>query len=115
MVFSRLSQKIGNKNVISITVFLWVVVCVWAYFLNKANLNVEYHFYAVAGLVGLVMGGLQAMSRSTYSRLLPENSMDNTTYFSFYDVLEKIAIMIGAFIFSFIIDNYDNIRVFLLR
>ena len=112
MVFSRLSQKIGNKNVISITVFLWVVVCVWAYFLNKANLNVEYHFYAVAGLVVLVMGGLQAMSRSTYSRLLPENSMDNTTYFSFYDVLEKIAIMIGAFIFSFIIDNYDNIRVF---
>ena len=112
MVFSRLSQKIGNKNVISITVFLWVVVCVWAYFLNKANLNVEYHFYAVAGLAGLVMGGLQAMSRSTYSRLLPENSMDNTTYFSFYDVLEKIAIMIGAFIFSFIIDNYDNIRVF---
>ena len=112
MVFSRLSQKIGNKNVISITVFLWIVVCVWAYFLNKANLNVEYHFYAVAGLVGLVMGGLQAMSRSTYSRLLPENSMDNTTYFSFYDVLEKIAIMIGAFIFSFIIDNYDNIRAF---
>ena len=112
MVFSRLSQKIGNKNVISITVFLWIVVCVWAYFLNKANLNVEYHFYTVAGLVGLVMGGLQAMSRSTYSRLLPENSMDNTTYFSFYDVLEKIAIMIGAFIFSFIIDNYDNIRVF---
>ena len=112
MVFSRLSQKIGNKNVISITVFLWIVVCVWAYFLNKANLNVEYHFYAVAGLVGLVMGGLQAMSRSTYSRLLPENSMDNTTYFSFYDVLEKIAIMIGAFIFSFIIYNYDNIRVF---
>ena len=115
MVFSRLSQKIGNKNVISITVFLWIVVCVWAYFLNKANLNVEYHFYAVAGLVGLVMGGLQAMSRSTYSRLLPENSMDNTTYFSFYDVLEKIAIMIGAFIFSFIIDNYDNIRVFFIQ
>ena len=115
MVFSRLSQKIGNKNVISITVFLWIVVYVWAYFLNKANLNVEYHFYAVAGLVGLVMGGLQAMSRSTYSRLLPENGMDNTTYFSFYDVLEKIAIMIGAFIFSFIIDNYDNIRVFFIQ
>ena len=112
MIFSRLSKKIGNKNVISITVFLWVVVCVWAYFLNKANPNVEYHFYAVAGLVGMVMGGLQAMSRSTYSRLLPENSMDNTTYFSFYDVLEKIAIMIGAFIFSFIIDNYSNIREF---
>ena len=77
---------------------------------NKANPNVEYHFYAVAGLVGLVMGGLQAMSRSTYSRLLPENSMDNTTFFSFYDVLEKIAIMMGTLIFSFIIDKYDVIK-----
>lgn len=110
VIFSRLSQRIGNKNVISITVFLWVVVCVWAYFLDKANPNVEYHFYAVAGLVGLVMGGLQAMSRSTYSRLLPENSMDTTTYFSFYDVLEKIAIMIGSFIFALIIDNYNVIK-----
>ena len=110
VIFSRLSKKIGNKNVISITVFLWIVVCVWAYALNKANPNVEYHFYAVAGLVGLVMGGLQAMSRSTYSRLLPENSMDNTTFFSFYDVLEKIAIMMGTLIFSFIIDKYDVIK-----
>lgn len=110
VIFSRLSRKIGNKNVISITVSLWIVICIWAYLLSKTNPNVEYHFYAVAGLVGLVMGGLQAMSRSTYSRLLPENSMDNTTYFSFYDVLEKIAIMIGAFIFSFIIDNYNSIR-----
>ena len=110
VIFSRLSKKIGNKNVISITVFLWIVVCVWAYFLNKANPNVEYHFYAVAGLVGLVMGGLQAMSRSTYSRLLPENSMDNTIFFSFYDVLEKIAIMMGTLIFSFIIDKYDVIK-----
>jgi permease len=110
VIFSRLSKKIGNKNVISITVFLWIVVCVWAYVLNKANPNVEYHFYAVAGLVGLVMGGLQAMSRSTYSRLLPEDSMDNTTFFSFYDVLEKIAIMVGTLIFSFIIDKYDVIK-----
>ena len=110
VIFSRLSKKIGNKNVISITVFLWIVVCVWAYFLNKANPNVEYHFYAVAGLVGLVMGGLQAMSRSTYSRLLPENSMDNTTFFSFYDVLEKIAIMMGTLLFSVIIDKYDVIK-----
>lgn len=115
VIFSRLSKKIGNKNVISITVFLWIIVCIWAYYLNKANPHVEYHFYAVAGLVGLVMGGLQAMSRSTYSRLLPENSMDNTTYFSFYDVLEKIAIMIGAFIFSFIIDNYNGIREVLIQ
>lgn len=111
LFFSRLSRKIGNKNVITINVFLWIVVCVWTYLLNKSNPNVEYHFYIVAGLVGLVMGGLQAMSRSTYSRLLPDNGMDNTTYFGFYDVLEKIAIMMGTFIFSFIIDNYNSIRM----
>ena len=110
VVFSRLSKRIGNKNVISIAVFLWIIACLSAYFLNKENPNVEYQFYGVAALVGLVMGGLQAMSRSTYSRLLPEDGMDNTTYFSFYDVLEKLAIIVGTFIFAMLIDNYDSIR-----
>ena len=56
------------------------------------------------------MGGLQAMSRSTYSKLLPENSMENTTFFSFYDVLEKIAIIIGTFIFATLIEHFNNMR-----
>ena len=56
------------------------------------------------------MGGLQAMSRSTYSKLLPEDGMDNTTYFSFYDVLEKIAIILGTFIFATMIEKYHNMR-----
>ena len=110
VVFSRLSKRIGNKNVISIAVALWIVACLSAYFLNKENPYVEYQFYAVAGIVGLVMGGLQAMSRSTYSKLLPENSMDNTTYFSFYDVLEKLAIILGTFIFATLIDEFNNMR-----
>jgi UMF1 family MFS transporter len=110
LVFSRLSRKIGNKNVISIAIVLWIVACLSAYFLNKENPNVEYQFYMIAAIIGLVMGGLQAMSRSTYSKLLPENSMDNTTYFSFYDVLEKIAIIIGTFIFATIIEQYHNMR-----
>ena len=110
VLFSRLSRKIGNKNVISIAIVLWIVACLSAYFLNKENPNVEYQFYVIAGIIGLVMGGLQAMSRSTYSKLLPENSMDNTTYFSFYDVLEKIAIIIGTFIFATIIEHYHNMR-----
>lgn len=110
VVFSRLSRKIGNKNVISIAIVLWIVACLSAYFLNKENPNVEYQFYAIAGIIGLVMGGLQAMSRSTYSKLLPENSMDNTTFFSFYDVLEKIAIIIGTFIFATMIEKYHNMR-----
>lgn len=110
ILFSKLSKKIGNKNVISITIALWIVACLSAYYLNKENPNVEYQFYGIAAIIGLVMGGLQAMSRSTYSKLLPEDSMDNTTYFSFYDVLEKIAIILGTFIFATMIEKYHNMR-----
>ncbi|OPC35386.1 MFS transporter permease [Elizabethkingia meningoseptica] len=108
--FSWLSRRIGNKNVISIAIVLWIVACLSAYYLNKENPNVEYQFYGVAGIVGLVMGGLQAMSRSTFSKLLPEDSMENTTYFSFYDVLEKVAIILGTFIFATLIEKYNNMR-----
>ncbi|WP_407405175.1 MFS transporter [Chryseobacterium sp.] len=108
--FSKLSKRIGNKNVISIAIILWIVACTWAYFLNKENPTVEYQFYGVAAVVGLVMGGLQAMSRSTYSKLLPENSMENTTFFSFYDVLEKLAIILGTFIFATLIEHFNNMR-----
>ncbi|MPM64601.1 hypothetical protein SDC9_111488 [bioreactor metagenome] len=110
LIFSRLSRRIGNKNVISIAIILWIVACLSAYYLKKENPNVEYQFYGIAGIIGLVMGGLQAMSRSTYSKLLPENGMDNTTYFSFYDVLEKIAIILGTFIFATMIEKYHNMR-----
>lgn len=110
LFFSWLSRKIGNKNVISIAIILWIVACLSAYFLNKENPNVQMQFYVIAGIIGLVMGGLQAMSRSTYSKLLPEDSMDNTTFFSFYDVLEKLAIILGTFIFATIIEKYHNMR-----
>lgn len=110
LFFSWLSRKIGNKNVISIAIILWIIACLSAYFLNKENPNVQNQFYVIAGIIGLVMGGLQAMSRSTYSKLLPEDSMDNTTFFSFYDVLEKIAIILGTFIFATIIEKYHNMR-----
>jgi UMF1 family MFS transporter len=83
--------------------------CLSAYFLKSENPNVEYQFYGVAAVIGLVMGGIQSMSRSTYSKLLPNNSMDNTTYFSFYDVLEKLAIILGTFIFAVLIDNYNEL------
>jgi len=89
---------------------LWIVACLSAYYLNKENPNVEYQFYGVAAIVGLVMGGLQAMSRSTYSKLLPQDGMENTTYFSFYDVLEKLAIILGTFIFATLIEHFNNMR-----
>lgn len=110
IIFSRLSRRMGNRNVIAINIILWIVACLSAYYLNKENPNVEYQFYGVAGVVGLVMGGLQAMSRSTYSKLLPADSMDNTIYFSFYDVLEKLAIILGTFIFATLIEKYNNMR-----
>lgn len=112
LIFSTLSKKIGNKNVLTITIAFWIFACLSAYYLKKENPNVEYQFYGVAAVVGLVMGGIQSMSRSTYSRLLPKYSMDNTTYFSFYDVLEKIAIILGTFIFAVLIDNYDALRMY---
>lgn len=110
VAFSRLSKKIGNKNVISIAVFIWIVACLSAFLLNKENPYIQYQFYVLAAIIGLVMGGLQAMSRSTYSKLLPENSMDNTTYFSFYDVLEKLAIIIGSSIFGIVIHKFQNMH-----
>lgn len=114
LIFSRLSKSIGNINVISIAIILWIGACLSAYFLNSENPYVKTQFYFLAGLVGLVMGGLQAMSRSTYSRLLPQDSMENTTYFSFYDILEKIAIVLGMMMFSTLIEFFHNMRVSML-
>ncbi len=109
-LFSGLSKKIGNKNVITIAVIIWIGCCLSAFSLTNENPNIQFLFYCLAGLIGLVMGGLQAMSRSTYSKLLPENSMENTTYFSFYDVLEKIAIICGMLIFSVFIQKFGNMQ-----
>lgn len=108
--FSKLSKKIGNKNVITVSVIIWVFCCLSAFSLNKENPHLQYQFYGLAALIGLVMGGLQAMSRSTYSKLLPVDSMENTIYFSFYDVLEKIAIICGMVIFSVFIQKFGNMQ-----
>lgn len=110
VLFSKLSKKIGNKNVISISIVLWIIACVFAFFIKKESRYVELEFYSIAAIIGLVMGGLQSISRSTYSKLLPEDGMENTTYFSFYDVLEKIAIILGTFIFATLIDKFNNMR-----
>ncbi|MGZ5287100.1 MAG: MFS transporter [Flavisolibacter sp.] len=93
---SRLSQAIGNIRVLSITVALWVVLCIGGYFMRT-----ETHFYILAALVGLVMGGTQALSRSTYSKLMPE-TRDTASFFSFYDITEKLAIVIGLLSFGII-------------
>lgn len=104
MLMSYLSGKIGNILVLMGVVFFWILVCITAYevaSLKEGGVNVEYYFYGLAIAVGLVMGGIQSLSRSTYSKLMPETK-DTASFFSFYDVTEKIAIVIGIFTFGFI-------------
>ena len=100
---SKLSARFGNINVLILTVLLWIGVCIAGYFIST-----EMHFYIIASLVGLVMGGIQSLSRSTYSKLMPETK-DTASFFSFYDVTEKLAIVIGLFTFGFI-EGISSIR-----
>ncbi|MFT5725728.1 MAG: UMF1 family MFS transporter [Bacteroidia bacterium] len=99
---SRLSRVIGNISVIKITVVFWIGICVTAYFITEPN-----QFYGLAAGVGFVMGGIQSMSRSTYSKMLPETT-DHASYFSFYDVLEKIGLIIGPFLFGYVTGCFDG-------
>lgn len=93
-IMSRLSGVIGNVKTLGISVTIWVGVCVAAYLVTT-----PIQFYFLASTVGLVMGGVQALSRSTYSKFLPETE-DHASYFSFYDVTEKIGIVMGTFAFG---------------
>jgi len=94
--FSWFSQRVGNLRSLSLALFIWVGVCIYAYFIQTAN-----QYYIAAGLVGLVMGGIQSLSRSTYSKFLPETE-DHASYFSFYDVTEKLGIVIGTASYGYI-------------
>jgi UMF1 family MFS transporter len=76
-----------------------------AYFIDN-----EYQFYGLAALVGLIMGGIQSLSRSTFSKFLPVGTPDTTSFFSFYDVTEKLAIVAGLFTFGFIEELTGNMR-----
>jgi len=104
-LMSLLSKVIGNVGVLMLVVFIWIGVCVAAYFISN-----EYQFYSLAAIVGLVMGGIQSMSRSTYSKYLPADTADTASFFSFYDVTEKIAIVIGLSTFAFLQEHF-NIRI----
>jgi len=96
---SKASAKFGNIKVLMFINFLWIIICAYAYFVVTPN-----DFYIAAASVGLVMGGIQSLSRSTYSKLIPENTIDTTSFFSFYDVAEKIGIVIGMFLYGYITD-----------
>ena len=95
IALSRISRLIGNIATMIIGISIWIGICIWGYFIKSQT-----EFYILAACVGMVMGGIQSMSRSTYAKLLPE-TQDTTAFFSFYDVTEKLALTIGLFLFAY--------------
>ena len=94
LISSRLANSWGNIKTLILLNSVWVALCISAYFIHE-----PIEFYVVAGFVGLCMGGIQSVARSTYSQLIPK-TLDTTSYFSFYDVAEKVGIVIGMLMYG---------------
>jgi UMF1 family MFS transporter len=105
-LFSFVSRIRGNLYTLKAATLIWAIICISTFFFVKT----PFHFYIVAAFVGLVMGGIQALSRSTYSKLIPETE-DPTSYFSFYDVCEKLSIVLGMATFGLINELSSSMRV----
>lgn len=95
--FAFISKLKGNGFAISTTLIVWIFICISGYFLKE-----KVSFYGLAAMLGFVMGGIQSISRSTYSKLIPPKTLDTASFFSFYDITEKLAIVIGSFTYGFI-------------
>ena len=94
-MFARISEKLGNLRALMITIVAWIFICIGAYFITNAT-----GFLIAAFFIGIVMGGSQSLARSTYSKMLPADTTDHTSFFSFYDVMEKLATVAGTFSFG---------------
>jgi UMF1 family MFS transporter len=103
--FGWISSIRGSKLSITIMLVMWICICVSAYYVQNAT-----QFYFVAAAVGLIMGGIQSQSRSAYSKLIPEDTQNNASFFSFYDITEKLAIVLGMFSYGFIEQITGNMR-----
>lgn len=106
---SRSSARFGNIKTLIALNLIWIVICVYAYTITS-----PVQFYVTAAFVGLVMGGIQSLSRSTYSKFIPEGTLDTASYFSFYDVSEKIGIVIGMFSYGYVAQVTGSIRYAIL-
>jgi len=108
--FSSLSKRYGNIYSLSVSLIIWVLICIGAYLCDKRfGVNEQTMFIILAAVVGLVMGGIQSLSRSTYSKLLPETK-DHASYFSFYDVCDKLGTVLGTFAFGYINEITGSMR-----
>ena len=105
-LFAQLSLRKGNTWSLRLAVVSWVLICVGAYFTHSAT-----EFYVLGALVGLVMGGIQSMSRATYSKLIPSNEHKNASFFSFYSVVDKLAIIVGTFLFGWLYEWTASMRL----
>lgn len=101
-LFSYIGNIKGNRFSILVMILIWTFICFAAYFTTD-----KVFFYVLAGFVGMVMGGIQSLSRATYSMIIPEKNHSTTSYFSFYDVVYKVSIVSGTFIFG-LVDNITN-------
>ncbi len=102
--FTKLAQKFGNIIVLTFAIFLWSLVCFYAFYIETPN-----QFYLIAGLVGLLMGGTQPVARATFSLFIPKTN-DTTSFFSFYDVTEKIGIFFGLCFYAFSAQITGSVR-----
>lgn len=96
-LFAYVSERFGNRLSLLIQVFIWIFICLFAY-LTHSTL----HFYILSLFVGLVFGGIQSLSRSSYSKFITDDSIPLTSYYSFYDVLTKLAIVGGTLMFGLV-------------
>ena len=104
VLFTKAAEKFGNILVLAIAIASWSIICGYAYFITT-----PIQFYLIAGFVGFLMGGTQTIARATYSLFIPE-SKDTTSFFSFYDVTEKIGIVIGMVLYGLLAQITGNIR-----
>ncbi len=108
-IFSTLSEKVGNTKSLSYIVLIWIVVSIAGYFVYTRN-----EFYVLATGIGFVMGGVQSLSRSTYAKMLPSDTNDTASYFSFYDVCDRLSTVFGTFMFGLVNQKTGSMRMSLL-
>jgi UMF1 family MFS transporter len=97
-LFAWISKRAGNIPALMLAVFVWILICIGSYFIVT-----PLHFYIAAFFIGMVMGGIQSLSRSTYAKMIPQTE-NNAGWFSFYDVCEKTAMMCGLILWGYL-DN----------
>jgi UMF1 family MFS transporter len=103
--FAKTAGSKGNKQTIHAMLIVWICVCILAFIVTD-----KVQFFGLAGIVGLMMGGIQSMSRATYAMLIPRDTPDTASFFSFYDVMEKLSIVCGTAFFGFLTQLTGDMR-----